>query len=716
MNSIILNGPIITKVFQNSGFSQSQAFSNLSNAEKIYSKVPNSINNYSSNVGLVVGKVQSGKTANVIALSGLAFDNDCKLIIMYLSDTTNLLDQNYDRIVSSFNNINDVLVFKQSQDGDFSGLDSESLNKLYNRGKKIIVCSLKHYVHLNAITEKIKNTKYASDYSIIIDDEGDDISQNTAKEKFSVDEEGFSYEKLRSTNNAAIIEMKNVLSNNGYISLTATPEAPIFLQKFQELSPNYCVTMQPGKGYTGLLTFHGLDSKYVVEIDDYQCLTKDSGLPNSLLDAVAFYFAGCIYRKKNKFVDDVHSMMIHPAKELVSHDNVIKKLKQRMLILQRNIENNDQSGIDFFELVRFHYKSISLVDDITIEELIDVFDYYQIININGDSTEKNMKKLTMRFPYNIFVGGDLLDRGITIPNLAVSYIIRDSKKGQVDTLLQRARWFGYKSDYLNTCKIYMPSSLSNKYNEIIDTEESLWDFLDECSEMNYDMQNCNFSLNIDSSILVPTSGSKASFEFGLKNVSAIKQQKNFTINSNLNNENIKLVNSIDWNNSNILEFNKVQKHRYVDLNLTEISEFIDKYNFSEYSNSDDSLNKEIMLKYINDNIAKYGNTVSLIDMRYESKEERSVYDENYIRNLLQGRSEGKTTEEEGYYYGDRYLPQMRDKISIQIHHVLLKLKGNSDYYNNNDEVVMLVLCMPKKFIVKNYVTRKDISNINRIYD
>lgn len=715
MNNYVIDGQILTKVFENSKFGQNQKNANLENAIRIYNKIPNSKNSFSSNVGLVVGKIQSGKTANIITLSGLALDNDTKLIIMLLSDTTNLLDQNYGRIYKSFDDCKDVLVFKEAEDGDFKGIDSESLNKLYNRGKRIIICSLKHYEHINTIASKLKGTGYATDYTMIIDDEGDDISQNTAKEKYAISEDGKTFENDRSTNNNSIYELKKVLDNCGYISLTATPEAPIFLQSFQELSPNYCITLQPGIGYTGLTTFHQSDSEYVEVINDYDCLVKDSGVPDSLINSVAFFFAGCIYRKNKNFKDDLHSMMIHPAKEIFKHDNVYSKLKMRLKLLEKSLLRDESSGLDFLDLVAEQYKKISKeLYRVQKDELLYVFNNYKISNINGREPERDINRIVKIFPYNIFIGGDLLDRGITIPNLAVSYIIRDSKKGQVDTLLQRARWFGYKKDYLMTCRVYMPGSLAEKYTEILETEDSLWDFLEECSEMDYDLKNCEFSLDINSTILNPTSSSKASYEFGYSNITSVKQQKNFTINNEQNNSNILLVRNFNWNNSYKLEYNKVQTHRCLNLNINEINSFIDNYNFSEYNVQKDSLDKQLLKKYISENIEKYGNTVTLIDMRYDSYEERSVYNDNCIRNLMQGRSEGKDKNDFDYYPGDRYLPEMKNKISLQIHHVKLKIK-DSQYYQYGDEVIMLVLCMPKDFVIKNFVSRKNIADIDRIY-
>ena len=53
--------------------------------------------------------------------------------------------------------------------------------------------------------------------------------------------------------------------------------------------------------------------------------------------------------------------------------------------------------------------------------------------------------------YGILIGGDMLGRGITIDGLTVSYLTRDtvSGKGNIDTILQRARWLGYRKIEFN---------------------------------------------------------------------------------------------------------------------------------------------------------------------------------------------------------------------------------------------------------------------------
>lgn len=51
-------------------------------------------------------------------------------------------------------------------------------------------------------------------------------------------------------------------------------------------------------------------------------------------------------------------------------------------------------------------------------------------------------ELKLRTPFNIFVGGNILDRGITIPSLIAFYYGRNPRTMQADTVLQHSRMYG----------------------------------------------------------------------------------------------------------------------------------------------------------------------------------------------------------------------------------------------------------------------------------
>jgi hypothetical protein len=66
--------------------------------------------------------------------------------------------------------------------------------------------------------------------------------------------------------------------------------------------------------------------------------------------------------------------------------------------------------------------------------------------VNSDSDVEALldenAELRLRTPYNVFIGGQILDRGITVPNLIGFYYGRSPKRMQQDTVLQHARMYG----------------------------------------------------------------------------------------------------------------------------------------------------------------------------------------------------------------------------------------------------------------------------------
>src|SRR5699024_6366801 len=53
----------------------------------------------------------------------------------------------------------------------------------------------------------------------------------------------------------------------------------------------------------------------------------------------------------------------------------------------------------------------------------------------------------------IVIGGFSLSRGITLEGLMISFYYRNSV--MYDSLLQMGRWFGYRENYADLCKIFM---------------------------------------------------------------------------------------------------------------------------------------------------------------------------------------------------------------------------------------------------------------------
>jgi hypothetical protein len=68
----------------------------------------------------------------------------------------------------------------------------------------------------------------------------------------------------------------------------------------------------------------------------------------------------------------------------------------------------------------------------------------------------------------IVVGGSILARGLTLEGLTVSYFLRSAN--QYDTLLQMGRWFGYRANYEDLPRIWMPDALKLRFRDLARVE------------------------------------------------------------------------------------------------------------------------------------------------------------------------------------------------------------------------------------------------------
>src|SRR5690606_2879506 len=83
---------------------------------------------------------------------------------------------------------------------------------------------------------------------------------------------------------------------------------------------------------------------------------------------------------------------------------------------------------------------------------------------------------------HILVGAEMLNRGYTVEGLAVSYMPRYSiSKSNADTIQQRCRFFGYKRNYLDSCRVYLPLDSILEYRDYVEHEEIMRKILKENS-------------------------------------------------------------------------------------------------------------------------------------------------------------------------------------------------------------------------------------------
>jgi len=89
------------------------------------------------------------------------------------------------------------------------------------------------------------------------------------------------------------------------------------------------------------------------------------------------------------------------------------------------------------------------------------------------NSESEIKKINWNLaPFHVLIGGNKLDRGFTVEGLTVSYMNRPASD-QIDTVEQRARAFGYRTQLLPFCQFFATAKTLKLLTEIVHTEDDL---------------------------------------------------------------------------------------------------------------------------------------------------------------------------------------------------------------------------------------------------
>ena len=103
---------------------------------------------------------------------------------------------------------------------------------------------------------------------------------------------------------------------------------------------------------------------------------------------------------------------------------------------------------------------VGLVNEVDIKEVNSDSDILRLLNITTG-------ELKLENSLTIFVGGQVLDRGITIPNMISFFYGRDPATMQQDTVMQHCRMFGYRSEeLLSVTRFYTTYRLFSSMKEI----------------------------------------------------------------------------------------------------------------------------------------------------------------------------------------------------------------------------------------------------------
>lgn len=312
-----------------------------------------------SNNMLLVGKVQSGKTSNLELFTALAFDNGFNLVIIYGGYDSTLLGQTTNRFKKTFDIPNDMdysddtpVVFSSSDDSaQLITIDDEIIEDLLDAHKPIFLISMKRPVAMNKVNNLLARIDKSKLKAFIIDDEGDQASLNTKKNK-ALD---------ASATYASIVTMKDLLNDPLYLSVTATPQALIFLDEYSRLRPDSIRLIEPGQGYCGVDAYHLYDSGTIELINDEDQQDLSNGvLADSLKNAIRHYIiASAIMFIRGRKSSE---MIIHSHRNVSAHSTIYRMVDAFIQSFKAQVEYTDTEGL---ETTKSEYK-LALSDNFTV--------------------------------------------------------------------------------------------------------------------------------------------------------------------------------------------------------------------------------------------------------------------------------------------------------------------------------------------------------------
>ena len=469
--------------------------------------------------GLVVGHVQSGKTANYVGLINKAADAGYKLIVLIAGIHSNLRSQTQERIDQGFVGRDSDQVLSKQANAQFIGVGdindsfssvaytSRALDFARNRadGLGIPIHNLKE----PAIFDIKKNPSILKNLidwlrgttakggklampMLVIDDEADNASVNIAKDP-----------DRPNTINRLIRELLGLSGRNTYIGYTATPFANIFIDPDSnhealgnDLFPrNFIVGLDAPSNYVGAREFFldDEDERLTVDLDDtddwlettHKIDKQVEDLHYTLEEAMDCFVVSKAIRILRGQGNKHHSMLVNVSRFTRVQGEVARELTTRLHQMKDAIENRYASPVEaalrdpmiasLHASWEKHYSDESetwpeiqkalhqatagmLVEQINASRASGKLDYRA-----HEGTGLNV----------IAVGGNSLSRGFTLEGLTISYFLRNTQ--MYDTLLQMGRWFGYREGYGSLCRLFLKPEARDWYAFIAEATEELRD-------------------------------------------------------------------------------------------------------------------------------------------------------------------------------------------------------------------------------------------------
>ncbi len=473
--------------------------------------------------GMVVGHVQSGKTANYIGLICKAADAGYRLIVVIAGIHNNLRSQTQERIDEGFIGRDTSRLHNRAQKGrkwigvgKFDKLKipvslTSTIRDFNKRTATTIMSPLGSFaegIPMVLVVKKNSNTlknlvEWLREHSatggeemvvqpmLLIDDEADNASINVKYTKDDV-----------SRINGQIRDLLGLFHHSSYVGYTATPFANIFIDPDvkdnmlrEDLFPkHFIIGLDAPTNYFGAskVFIDGMPEKgtpeflrYIEDNEDALPIQHEkthdvNELPPSMTRALRAFLVARTIRSLRRQSGQHASMLVNASRFIDVQGKIRNRLRHCLDVIRDAVRVDASKGhkaLRNFEIGELH--------KVWREEYADAFDDWEaiqggllsavdaakIVQVNSQANELNYNEASEVGLTVIAVGGFSLSRGLTLEGLTVSYLLRNSM--MYDTLMQMGRWFGYRTGYEDLCRIWMPREAADWYAYIAEATEEL---------------------------------------------------------------------------------------------------------------------------------------------------------------------------------------------------------------------------------------------------
>ena len=429
--------------------------------------------------GILLGKVQSGKTRAYLGIIARAFDRGYDVAVIFTKGTKSLAKQTLSRVREDFR---DFIAADQVQVFDIMSLPTLTP---YELAQKIVLVvkkeddNLRHLLSAFRVTYPELNSKKV----LIVDDEADLASVSFRKQD-GVTRPG----KVSSQ----IDELREMVAESDFLQVTATPYS-LYLQPendipfgasdlFKPKRPQFTVVLPTHADYVGGEYYFERstdpespayyfyrevpsEEREALKAEDRRRLKLENVLAEPrasvLRDAMLTFAVGAVIRRQQDRaagkVPQKYSFLFHTEQARRSHEwqeRLAGAIRDAMIaeatqdtprfgeLLTRAVADLGRS----VKLARMPMPSWGEIKTDTVKALVG--GQMMITKVNSDKDIEELLddngQLKLRTPLNMFIGGQILDRGVTINNLIGFYYGRDPKRFQQDTVLQHSRMYGVR--------------------------------------------------------------------------------------------------------------------------------------------------------------------------------------------------------------------------------------------------------------------------------